>query len=278
MLGYPNGARRKNINAANADNILTMLTHISFSSILLFLHNPAAWQSKYLLGIKDQKTTPAALVGTAFHRYMELILKGQPDEIGRADARGMIRGADDVDWGKTGSVDKCLEELDKLIMVTQAEWPEFHKVLNVELGVEEKIKGIRLPIKAYVDLIYQNEDGTVSLLDWKTVRSYEEELLPSHILQAMYYYWVVGKRHPEWRIKNIHFAQVKASENKDKTPQIKNLTLTYSDHPEYDKAIKKLTNLTIKEMNKKRANFLPNLRDAYEGQAEFDRFISSFKK
>ena len=248
-----------------------MITHISFSSILLFLHNKSAWRAKYLLGIRDQQTNPAALTGSAFHKYMELRLKGHPKELAENEAQNLVRTVEDVDWGKTGSMEGCLKDLDKLIATVDKEWVWNKNTLAVELGIMERIKGFKVPLNAYIDYLYE-ENGEVVIVDWKTVRSYADELKPVHIFQGVYYYLAVLAAFGRKPVR-FDIVQIKASQNKDGSPQMKTLSLDYKKHPEYLKAVRKITKDALKEMFKKTTTYLPNLRDEYEGEKEWKRYI-----
>jgi hypothetical protein len=247
------------------------LDHISYSSVLLFLANPAAWYSKYRLGIRDQLSNPAAVVGKAFHKYLELRFKGSPLKPASEVAETEVLTTTDVDWGKTGSPEKAIDDLRKLIQGFHEYPPSIGEVVGVEQYCYKKVKGLKLPIKAYIDLIHRQPDG-LHLVDWKTVRAFDDEPSPSHIIQACTYYWLTDNP--------IDFTifQVKASANKDGSPQTRALTISYADHPEYLLATKDLFKQVLREMTKKKANYLFNPRDDFEGAAEFKRYVNQFIK
>jgi transcription antitermination factor NusG len=266
-------------NVPDAKNeLLTMLTHISYSSILLFLNNPSAWHTKYILGIKDQETNPAALTGLAFHKYMEFRLTGKNHIDADRAAHGVISSAHNVKWGKTGSPDKCDKELDQLTDHIQNNLNTYlaYKILGVEMRIEGKVRGIQLPIKSFIDFVYEN-NNQIEIIDWKTVKNLEENLSPSYIFQACVYYWQVEKeigRKPYC----MKFVQIKASKNKDDSPQIKELVFVYGEHLDYLNALKHLVRYSINQMTRKTIKFLPNLRDDYDGEKELKRYIAQFSK
>uniref|UniRef100_A0A6H1ZGQ2 Putative PD-(D/E)XK nuclease superfamily protein n=2 Tax=viral metagenome TaxID=1070528 RepID=A0A6H1ZGQ2_9ZZZZ len=251
-----------------------MITHISYSSVLLFLNNPAAWYSKYVLGIRDQKTSPAALVGSAFHKYMEGRLNNMPLALARDRAVNFMNLVTDVDFGKTGSPEKCLEDLDKLILGYHENPIRVGIILGVEAGYTEKITGIKLPIKCYIDLIHRL-DNEIIITDWKTVRTFKDEPTPAQILQGCFYYYIISKALKQEPVR-FDIVQIKVSSNRDGTPQVKTISIVYADHPEYLVGVKELTKQSIRQMVSKRKKFLVNLRDDYEGEAEFKRFLEQF--
>lgn len=255
------------------------LTHISYSSVLLFLNNPAAFYSKYVLLQRDQLSTPAALTGSAFHRYMEGLHKGIPREQAKEVALAFMRSVTDVDWGKTGNIEQCMIKFNLLVEHYHREPPALGKILGVESVFTEKIPGIKLPIKCVVDLIHE-QDGSVVLCDWKTVSAYQDKPTPAQVLQACFYYFVVQQA---WKQTPVRFdiVQIKATWNtdfhtkkRDGSPQIRTNSIDFLLQPFYLKGIKELAKRTVIQMTRKKQPFLPNLRDDYEGEAEFNRFLA----
>lgn len=251
------------------------LTHISASSVLLFLNNPAAWRTRYLLGIRDQKSTPAALTGSAFHRYAQQHFS-RPDatkEQNKEVALAFMNSVTDIDFGKTGSLEKCQMDFNKLVDHFHAESPRIGTVLGVEQEFLEKIPGIKLRIKAFIDLIHEDGQNLV-ITDWKTVSSYQDEPTPAQILQGCFYYELVKKA---WKRAPARFdiVQIKASKNQDGSPQVRTNSIDFLQSPHYLKGIKELTKLAVREMTRKRQPFLVNLRDDYEGLDEFKNFLAT---
>lgn len=261
------------------------ITHASYSSINLFLKNQSAWHSKYVLGIRDVKTSPAALVGVAFHRYAELLLSGADKPTCIEIAERVIRETTDVDWGKTGSVEKSLCTLHNLVQFfneeMEGELPFLNDahILGLEKCIQCKARGIKLPLKSFVDLIFEDNNGALCLLDWKTKRAYSDKLSPAYKLQATVYYLqtkTIYKKAPARMI----FSEIKTSKNKDGTPQIKNIIYDYTD-PSVQQEMKAIVHLiknVIKKMTAKRQDFLPNISDEYEGEKEFARYVNNFNE
>lgn len=246
--------------------------HTSYSAISLFLNNRLAWHTKYVLGERDQKTGPAALTGSAFHKHREMTLVGQDPATCIQVARQVILDVhpDFIDWGKTGSSEKCLDDLDKLI-ANYARWPlPIGKVLDVERGETVDVKGIKMPITAYIDLAHEQE-GELKLVDWKTCRSFDEELSPKNILQAVVYYWIAEAIYGR-KPYSMTFFYVKPSVDREGGPSTHSIELVYKEHPEYLKACKKLVKDCLKEM--KRKNPLPNLTDDYDGPSSFQKYLT----
>lgn len=240
----------------------------------MYLNNPAAWHSKYVLGINDQKTNPSALTGVAFHRYVEHLYKGEIPSVALEVALAYMRSTTEVEWGKTGSLEKCMQNLNALVDIFQLAPPKTGTILGVEIGYEQKIPSIKTPIKGFCDLVYRDETGIV-VRDWKTTSSFPDAMTPAQIFQGVFYAWLIKAATKEMPSR-FEVVMLKASKNSDGSPQIKTFNLIYKDHPEYFKAVKGLTNAALKEMTRKRKIQLINLRDDWEGQAEWDRLISSY--
>lgn len=251
-----------------------MIEHASYSSILLFLSHPAAWHSKYVLGIQDQKTNAAALTGIGLHKYLELLHQGAESSNAKEAAVMKMRTIPDVDFGKTGSIEKCEENLGKLIDGFLENRPTLGKILGIEAGYMQKIPGIKTPLKGYVDLIHEVENE-IRVIDWKSCAAFDDELTPAHILQGSIYYWLLTKAHGRPPAQ-FDIYQCKASKNSDGSPQVRVLTLRYAEHPEYLKAMKALVQQALKQMMRKKQVYLLNPRDQYESDAEWKRYLAQF--
>lgn len=253
-----------------------MIEHISYSSFILFLHNRAAWHSKYVLGIRDIETNPAALTGVAFHKWAEMTLKGHSNDIALESARAIVTNTAGVNWGKTGSQEKCLKELDNLIDAYNNTLKDLGEVLHVELSVFAKVPGIKLPIKGFIDVVTKKEDG-LHIIDWKTTKTLEDAPKPVHIVQAMIYKWSIKSLYKVNPL-TMTFWQIKASKNKDGSPQMVPLVIVFDEYKDEEKAVKELLKSSIKEMLKKKQSLLPNLRDEYEGDKEWERYLAQIKQ
>ena len=253
-----------------------MITHLSYSSLALFCHNRSAWDRKYNQGIRDNKTTPAALVGVAFHVYADHRLRAyMPDEAATM-AHGRIQqtAVEDIDFGKTGSYEKMERDLEAHMLNFETERPEFSKLVGSEIEYLEKVKGIPIPLKGILDAVYLDEVGRLCLWDWKTCSGYDETLTPAHIVQACIYYLLAAKALGQKPYKMV-FCQLKASKNTDGSPQLKPLEFVFGDHTQYIRTTKKIINMALKEMRRK-SGILPNLRDTYDGEASWEAAVEAY--
>lgn len=251
-----------------------MLSHLSYSAITLFLHNPSGFRKKYLLGIKEQKTTPAALVGTAFHKFLEVFYKTSNLEAAKLTASQQLKEVQDVDWGKTGSIEKAERDLERLIAAWQKDFVLDGKILFIEERFEERLKGIKIPFLGFTDMVVERAEGIV-ILDWKTKSSFDECLTPMHKLQGFIYRWLLEKRLKK-KVVACEFVQFKGSENKDGGSQVRVLRLDFATSSAEELAAKHLIKQCIKLITKKSAIFLPNLRDEYEGETEWQRYVNEY--
>lgn len=224
------------------------------------------------MGIHEQKTNPSALTGVAFHKYAELVLKGQESEVAKEAAELIIKTTTDVEWGKTGSVETCLSELTKLCEAWHSDYCLPGPLLFAEYKTQAKVRGIKLPIKGFVDAVVDIGDNLCVLVDWKTVKSYDEAVTPAYLVQAFYYKWIVegtlGRK-----VVRMDFVQIKASKNTDGSPRVRELSYDFTHGGDEEKGMKKLTNQIIREMLRKRKNFVPNLRDSYDGEASWKQYL-----
>lgn len=251
-----------------------MIDHLSFSSLALFTNDPVAHFNKYVLGIKEQKTNPAALEGTATHEYIKLILKGQSSSIALQAAEKTVKETEGVDWGKTGNVEKSVNNLHKFISAWEEDYIHpSSRLVHVEEYFSDRIAGIRVPLLGYIDAVSEMSDNNFIVTDWKTVRAYEEELKPAHIVQAYFYKWLLERKYARKKVVRAEFVQIKATKNEDGSPRVKPLTLIFADHKEWEVATKQLVKDSLKLMLKNKPTFIPNLRNEYDGRSSWDSYV-----
>lgn len=250
-----------------------MIPHLSYSSLLLFLNNPVAWENKYIKGIREQPTSPAALTGVAFHKYAEMRMRGQSDSVAIEAALIKMKSITDVEWGKTGSIEKCEDDLHKFILAWKSDYAVVGSVVDVERCFTESIKGIKIPLLGYADLVVSRETS-LHVIDWKTTRTLEDDLKPVHIVQGFIYKFLCEKTYGK-KVSTFEVVQIKPSVSKDGTPSVKVLVLNFDEHPEYEKATKRLIKESLKQMTKKNAVRLCNLRDEYEADSSWNSWVAS---
>lgn len=251
-----------------------IISHLSPSSLLLYLKNPADFYQKYVLNIRDQKTNPAALTGTAFHKYAQAYLSNAMEPL--EQAKNVILYARDVEWGKTGSPEKCLDELNKLIKHFHAQEPYFDSVVATEYGEKVKVKQVKLPIKGFIDAVVERGDETW-IVDWKTVKSYDDAPKPSYLIQAFFYKWLVEKTLRR-KVTGATFIQLKASQNQDGSPQVRELPIRFDGMGKEEKAVATLANNALKEMARKTKVFLPNPNDEFGGEEAWRLYVELINK
>src|SRR3990167_7853443 len=165
--------KRKNVGAKKSAKKKKRLPikHWSHSSLMAFLRNPLAWYKRYVEEIYDTPTTPAAVVGSAGHKALELFYSGAPKEVAIQKGLEYVRGVGDfeIDFGraktrraKKEKRKKMEQEYLRAISYYLARPPR-HKVLGVEVKGIVEVPGLPLPIKAVSDLAVESrvEEGAV---------------------------------------------------------------------------------------------------------------------
>lgn len=255
------------------------IEHISFSSMSLFASNQRQFFKNYVLGIWDFKTSPAMLVGKAFHKTMEVYTK--TNDIDRATDEGskMIQQVkdDDIEWGKTGSREKCLKEFNQVISFYQQESPDLGKVIGAEITVTtdhgfEKGETLPLPVKAVTDLVTE-KGGEICLWDYKVVSSFSnpDEEDPAKIMQAMFNFLTIQAKLGKTP-KKMTYIEVKKSKNRDNAPQLGYYEIDYAKHISYRDYFKAMYTGVIMEIANEDKVYLPNLRDMFSAKESWEDF------
>lgn len=243
------------------------------------------FKKQYILNLWDFKTSPSMLVGKAFHKFAECLHSGMDHQASVQKAYELISEAkdQDIEWGKTGSREKCLKELNQVIDIYLSNAPAFGETVATEYKktVLPKIDGQPwpLPVKAVTDRITRRPDG-LHLIDYKVVASLSDlaEEKPDFIMQAMFNYFTVSESMGENPIDMTYF-EIKKSMSRDGSPQVQSYLIEYGKHPEYFKYFAKMYSGVIESLSNDNYIFLPNFGDmltAKESWADFTSEVMDF--
>lgn len=255
----------------------------SYSSMSALLSNPLNFKKKYILKVYDDPMSPSGVVGTACHKVAEAYFgNGKSTDEAIQVGYDYIDSVSDkeIDYGKTGSREKILNEFKQAIGFFFEELPVFHEILGVEVSITTEITTVDgnvlpLPAKAKIDLIARNKLGEVEVVDWKFARGYTDPDVTdfSKFLQAMFDYHIVKEKYSEAPARVI-FRECKISKNKDNTPQIQDYVIDFKEGTIYGDfaTFYKLFNEVTKYISSPTSIYLPNPNDYFNGQNSFDAF------
>lgn len=270
-------------------NIATpLIEHWSASSMSLFLRNRMIMKKKYIDKIYDDLERPSGIVGQACHKYVQVLLIDGIELEDAAVEEGIkyINSIPDVaiDYGKTGSREKMLQEYHKghaFYGQIASMWLK-RDTIGVEKKMTERICNAEgeyfpIPAKCISDVIWRSTrketfnnktypKGTLFIEDHKFVRMYsdQEVLDPARMLQAMFNYHVV-REHLKEEPAALLYNEVKLTENKDKTPQAQYYVVDFEDQREMFDVFYKLYNDCSIEISRPDVTFFPNFFDMFDG-------------
>lgn len=256
------------------------IEHLSYSSMRKFCNNPQMFFKNYILGIWDIKQSMVMLVGSAFHKTMEHYYKtGDLDSaitIGTAYISTIKE--EDVQWGKTGTREAAQKRLAAAVNFYMNEQPEVGKVIGVEevVTTDRGFGGqpLPVPVKAVTDLVTE-KDGKLHLWDYKVVSSFTDTETedPLKIIQAMFNYVTQTAKHGK-EPEDFTYLEIKATKNKDGSPQVQPYRIVYSEHEAYKTYFLKLYTDVIVELAREDRRWLPNFGDMLTGAESWEDYIS----
>lgn len=261
------------------------IEHISFSATMTYLRNPFEFKRIYIDRNYRSKDSPASLVGRAFHKCCEFYYQGQPKV--RAIEGGLQHlqsQSASVDWGKTGSLDKAMQDYNQTVEHYFASEMIFdlENVIATEKVMVGKMRGVKLPVKAVSDLLvrYKPEgmDKRLIIIDFKKVSvltGEDDGIKPEYYIQAFFNKWAIESTMKE-SPREIRFLEVKTAKSKE-GPQTACIILNFLDPGTIamEAKIKGLVNSIIREVGKKKNTFLPNMGDMYSGQDTWDEWLKA---
>ena len=211
---------------------------LSPSAIMCFLNNQIQFKKRYIAKVYDDPSSPSMVVGSAMHKMIEQRMKGQSFETAlEAGLQAIENVADyEIEYGKTGSREKIIEQYQKLSTTVINELPTYDNVLAVEDKIECNLSVMnkKIPMKGYIDIVLDLGDS-LEVIDWKSVTNYSDEETEnwSYIIQG----WIYSKL-AEYKYKKpvsrVVFKEIKKTINRDGQPQIKDYVLNAENLAEAD--------------------------------------------
>ena len=242
---------------------------LSPSAIMCFLNNQIQFKKRYIAKVYDDPSSPSMVVGSAMHEMIEQRMKGQSFETAlEAGLQAIENVADyEIEYGKTGSREKIIEQYQKLSTTVINELPTYDNVLAVEDKIECNLSVMnkKIPMKGYIDIVLDSGDS-LEVIDWKSVINYSDEETEnwSYIIQG----WIYSKL-TEYKYKKpvsrVVFKEIKKTINRDGQPQIKDYVLNAESLAEADDIMGRVIKSVSDYTDNPDATYFPNPRDMING-------------
>lgn len=242
---------------------------LSHSAIMCFLNNQIQFKKRYIAKVYDEPSSPALVVGKAMHKMIEERLKGQSIEVAIQSGLQEIENIADyeIDYGKTGSREKIIDQYQKLSTIVINELPTYDDILAIEDRVECElsIRNKKIPMKGYIDVVRDLGD-TLEIIDWKSVTSYSDEDTENwaYLIQSWIYVQLIEFKYKK-PASRVVFKEIKKTINRDGTPQIKDYVLDRHGIEEANDVIGRVVKAVSDYVDNPNATYFPNPRDMMNG-------------
>ena len=238
------------------DDQLFPVKHYSYSRFVRFCTNPIMFKIQDLNGDRfDTATSASAVMGSAFHKAME-VYYGGVDELpitneSEAIEYGLKAGMEYIEMYNDGFINWQSTIPNKQKMYDLLSFTFNSYVMQMPYGadqnisVEEKLdelvsaewrgKALHLPVRllGYADRIFR-EDGKLKIKDYKTVHSFSnpDKIDGGKILQAVFYYFLVFAKYGEMPYSMV-YDEVKRSKNRDGSPQVRSYEVVFAENEQF---------------------------------------------
>lgn len=220
--------------------------HFSMSSLKLLMEDELMFYKQYVLGLWDKEKQPFLAEGSAFHKMVELywnyklingtfpkdsttlmsIAKSGLKEFDDNDITYNTKDPEEIKKAKKKFIDVTLKTFD----FYRAETPACIPVSTEEMILVdvEDFDGSKLPVqlKCVVDLICEDEKEGLYAKDHKTCSSFSNPETDNlgYVFQACAIYYAVKGKYGIAPTR-IEFDEIKKSENRDASPQVRTITI-----------------------------------------------------
>ena len=242
---------------------------LSHSAIMCFLNNQIQFKKRYIAKVYDEPSSPALVVGKAMHKMIEERLKGQSIEVAIQSGLQEIENIADyeIDYGKTGSREKIIDQYQKLSTIVINELPTYDDILAIEDRVECElsIRNKKIPMKGYIDVVRDFGDA-LEIIDWKSVTSYSDEDTENwaYLIQSWIYVQLIEFKYKK-PVSRVVFKEIKKTINRDGMPQIKDYVLDRHGIEEANDVIGRVVKAVSDYVDNPNATYFPNPRDMMNG-------------
>ena len=242
---------------------------LSHSAIMCFLNNQIQFKKRYIAKVYDEPSSPALVVGKAMHKMIEERLKGQSIEVAIQSGLQEIENIADyeIDYGKTGSREKIIDQYQKLSTIVINELPTYDDILAIEDRVECElsIRNKKIPMKGYIDVVRDFGDA-LEIIDWKSVTSYSDEDIENwaYLIQSWIYVQLIEFKYKK-PVSRVVFKEIKKTINRDGMPQIKDYVLDRHGIEEANDVIGRVVKAVSDYVDNPNATYFPNPRDMMNG-------------
>lgn len=250
---------------------MSRVDHLSYSAIVTFLNNQVEFQKRYIAKIYDNPKTPSLVVGTSFHKAMETFYDKDGGDVQAAIEAGLEEMSyvsdSEIDFGKTGSREKMMQDYTRLVNKYFEEAPHYDEVVDVEKRLEASIANV--PMVGVIDMVVR--DNGLRLIDYKTVTAYspDDEESYKYLMQA-YIYLVLAEAEYNQEVTEVVFKEIKKTINRDGSPQCRDVAFDRQSVLAFAPIAKKIITNVFEYVNDDRSKFFPNMNDRMNGANSMD--------
>lgn len=250
---------------------MSRVDHLSYSAIVTFLNNQVEFQKRYIAKIYDNPKTPSLVVGTSFHKAMETYYDKDGGDVQAAIEAGLEEMSyisdSEIDFGKTGSREKMMQDYTRLVNKYFEEAPHYDEVVDVEKRLEASIANV--PMVGVIDMVVR--DNGLRLIDYKTVTAYspDDEESYKYLMQA-YIYLVLAEAEYNQQVTEVVFKEIKKTINRDGSPQCRDVAFDRQSVLAFAPIAKKIITNVYEYVNDDRSKFFPNMNDRMNGTNSMD--------
>lgn len=250
---------------------MSRVDHLSYSAIVTFLNNQVEFQKRYIAKIYDNPKTPSLVVGTSFHKTMETFYDKDGGDVQKAIEAGLEEMSyvsdSEIDFGKTGSREKMMQDYTRLVNKYFEEAPHYDEVVDVEKRLEASIANV--PMVGVIDMVVR--DNGLRLIDYKTVTAYspDDEESYKYLMQA-YIYLVLAEAEYNQEVTEVVFKEIKKTINRDGSPQCRDVAFDRQSILAFAPIAKKIITNVFEYVNDDRSKFFPNMNDRLNGANSMD--------
>lgn len=267
----------------------------SYSRVTTFARNEKAFEMSAIYNC-DYRSSATTIAGQAYHEAlqyyflqmkagkeaaaadMEIVAYNYIDEV-PGNAWKLQKTTPTIDECKTKATVTVTALIKNFMSEISSYTDDIAEVIDVELKCKEfiTINGVDIPLPCHcmIDLVVRTKSGKIAIIDHKSKAAYtsDDEIGLAIGVQAITYIKCLESLTGE-RVDEVWFMENKASQNKDKTPQVKAFKIVLDDNTRrlYEALLYEPLKRMVSAANDPDYTYIINDADNYVDKAELYDF------
>ncbi len=249
---------------------INKLDYISASAVISYLTNPYSFYKHYVIKERDNLDTVASLIGKGMHSIIDAKLLDKKLTLSEIQVN-TCKNAVHLTLDQVETIFKKLEHLYRYIH-SERDTVLSHVIKEVQSSSSFEIEKefftdivtknqYSTKLKGFIDCHFYDENGYITIIDWKSVTKFANQPKINYIIQGILY--AVPFLNEGKVVRNIKFVEIKKSDNRDGSDVCNVVEINLADYEQMANWVATIIETLLDDVKNKKI-WLPNPSDMFD--------------